>query len=59
MDSNWPRLALERVWADKESGGTAVEYAIIAALVAAVVAGAVVLIGPALLPGFQTAGNAL
>lgn len=37
----------------RERGATAVEYALLASLVAAVIAGTVALIGPALLPGFE------
>jgi Flp pilus assembly pilin Flp len=56
---NWLHLGPKRARSDRESGGTAVEYAIIASLIAAVVAGVVVLIGPELLPGFQSAANGL
>lgn len=59
MGLNWLDVALKRALSGREIGGTAVEYAIIASLIAAVVVGAVVLIGPELLPGFQSAANGL
>lgn len=37
----------------RESGATAVEYALIASLIAGVIMATVRLIGPALVPGFQ------
>jgi pilus assembly protein Flp/PilA len=37
---------------NEEKGATAVEYALLAVLIAAVIAGTVALIGPALVPGF-------
>jgi Flp pilus assembly pilin Flp len=36
----------------EEKGATAVEYAMLAALIAGVIAGTAALIGPALVPGF-------
>lgn len=39
--------------AHREHGATAVEYALLASLIAGVIAATVALIGPALLPGFQ------
>ena len=36
----------------EEKGATAVEYALLAVLIAAVIAGTVAFIGPALVPGF-------
>jgi Flp pilus assembly pilin Flp len=38
----------------EEKGATAVEYALLVALIAGVIAGTVALIGPALVPGFTT-----
>ena len=43
----------------RECGATAVEYAIVAALIAGVIATTVALIGPALLPGFQAVVDGL
>ena len=43
----------------REDGATAVEYAILAAFIAAVIAVSVALIAPALIPGFLTVGAAL
>lgn len=43
----------------RERGATAVEYAIVVALIAGVIAATVALIGPALLPGFQAVVNGL
>jgi len=37
----------------RDRGATAVEYALLASLIAAVIAATVVLIGPALVPGFD------
>jgi Flp pilus assembly pilin Flp len=37
---------------NEEKGATAVEYALLATLIATVIAGTVALIGPALVPGF-------
>jgi Flp pilus assembly pilin Flp len=37
---------------NEEKGATAVEYALLAVLIATVIASAVALIGPALVPGF-------
>ena len=36
----------------EEKGATAVEYALVAALITGVIAGTVALIGPALVPGY-------
>lgn len=43
----------------RDRGATAVEYALLVALIAAVIAATVALIGPALLPGFQTVVSGL
>jgi pilus assembly protein Flp/PilA len=37
-----------------ESGATAVEYGLLVGLIAAVIIGTVILLGPALIPGFQS-----
>jgi pilus assembly protein Flp/PilA len=43
----------------EEKGATAVEYALLAALIAGVIVGAVALIGSALVPGFTTVSAVL
>lgn len=45
--------AWRQLFAEQERGATAVEYALIISLIAAVIVGVVTMIGPALLPGFQ------
>lgn len=52
-------MRLRSLRAPRERGATAVEYAILASLIAGVIAATVALIGPALLPGFQTVVNGL
>ncbi|WP_097186556.1 Flp family type IVb pilin [Ornithinimicrobium cerasi] len=44
---------------DSERGATAVEYGLLLALIAGVIISVVTLIGPKLLPGFQTIISAL
>ena len=44
---------------NEEKGATAVEYALLASLIAGVIAGTVALIGPALVPGFTAVIAAL
>lgn len=42
-----------------DEGASAVEYSLLAVLIAAAIAGTVALIGPKLIPGFQTVMDAL
>lgn len=48
------RLAILLSPDQRERGATAVEYGLIVALIAGVIIGVVALIGPALVPGFQS-----
>jgi Flp pilus assembly pilin Flp len=53
MGFKWLEAAVRTVRGNRESGATAVEYAILASLIAAVVVAAVRFIGLALVPGFE------
>jgi Flp pilus assembly pilin Flp len=53
MGFKWLETAVRLVRGNGESGATAVEYAIVASLIAGVIVATVALIGPALVPGFQ------
>ena len=59
MGLKWLEIAVYRARGSFESGATAVEYALVASLVAGVIAATVSLIGPALVPGFQAVIDAL
>lgn len=53
MGFKWLETAVRIARGSKEAGATAVEYAIVASLIAGVIVATVALIGPALVPGFQ------
>jgi Flp pilus assembly pilin Flp len=59
MGLRWIETAVRIVRGNDESGATAVEYALVAALITGVIAATVSLIGPALVPGFQAVINGL